>query len=110
MQLRLIRSLALRIATMSIVLAGVSVPHVLSAQDSTVSLEARLPRFLRADGRAPVLLDINQSPVLKRRIALDLRDVTLEEALRTISQRSGLNLAYSKAVVVLDRPVRLRAE
>ncbi len=110
MQVRLSLSLAARLLTLSVALASVSFSSGLSAQGPVASLDGRLPRFLRADGRAPVLLDINQSPVLKRRIALDLRDVTLEEALRTISLKSGLNLAYSKAVVALDRPVRLRAE
>jgi TonB-dependent SusC/RagA subfamily outer membrane receptor len=72
----------------------------------------RGPRFLyAASSRAtPVRVDVKKTPVLSRRIALDLQDVSLEEALETIQRQSGLRLSYSRNVVPLEKKVRVRAE
>jgi TonB-dependent starch-binding outer membrane protein SusC len=87
-----------------------AVPAGLLAQDPVSSLVDRAPRFLVVAAPSPAPLDVERSPVLQKRIALDLRDVTIEEALESIGRRSGLTLAYSKALVPVDRRVRLRAK
>jgi TonB-linked SusC/RagA family outer membrane protein len=73
---------------------------------------ARGPRFLYAPTSKETLVrvDVKRTPVLSRRITLDLHDVTLEEALESITQQAGLRLTYSKALVPLDKKVRIKAE
>ncbi|MGH7719262.1 MAG: carboxypeptidase-like regulatory domain-containing protein, partial [Gemmatimonadaceae bacterium] len=92
-------------------LAAGTAGRSIGAQEASSAFSAdRAPRFLLASSPAPVPIDVSNTPALRRRIAVDLRDVTLEEALATISREAGFNLMYSKAVVPLDRVVRLRAE
>ncbi|MGH7718504.1 MAG: TonB-dependent receptor domain-containing protein, partial [Gemmatimonadaceae bacterium] len=67
------------------------------------------PRFLLARSPTPVRVDVAKTPVLRQRIALDLRGATVEEALRAIADSTGLRFAYSRAEVPVDRPVRLEA-
>src|SRR5439155_814741 len=85
--------------------------RILTAQDVEVALADRAPRFLMASpsGGAPIVVDTRSVPALWRRISVDLNDVTLEQALSTVSRQAGLKLMYSKAVVPLDSRVRLRA-
>lgn len=74
--------------------------------------DGRAPRFLLASARPPrepAPVDVSRIPVLRRRISVELLDVPLEEALRTIASRSGLDLAYSRTAAPLDRIVRLDA-
>src|SRR5437762_688218 len=70
------------------------------------------PRFLYAPNSSdvPVRLDVKRTPVLARRVYLDLRGATLEEALDQLSRQAGLKLSYSKALVPLNQRVRLVAE
>src|SRR5205823_11916074 len=84
---------------------------ILAAQDVEVALADRAPRFLMASpsGGAPLVVDTRSVPALWRRISVDLNDVTLEQALNTVSRHAGLKLMYSKAVVPLDNRVRLQA-
>ncbi len=84
----------------------------LGAQGVTDASVNRGPRFLYApaSNAAPVGLDVKKTPILSRRISLDLRGVTLESALAEISSASGLKLSYSKALVPLEKKVRLVAE
>ena len=72
----------------------------------------RGPRFFyaRTAREKPIRLDVKRTPVLSRRLTLDLRDVSLEEALTAITREAGLKLVYSKAKVPLDKRVSLRAE
>ncbi|MGH7718149.1 MAG: carboxypeptidase-like regulatory domain-containing protein, partial [Gemmatimonadaceae bacterium] len=82
-----------------------------AAQDVRSDLAAdRAPRFLLASSPVPVRIDVSRTPVLLRRIAVDLRDASIEEALAAISEQAGLRFMYSKAMVPVDRTVRLRAE
>ena len=101
----------LRLLSLLSLLAVATAPCALRAQESAAGVPALGPRFLlatRAARRVPV--DVARSPVLSQRISLDLEGVTLEEALRAVSSKAGLHLLYSKALVPLGRPVRLRAE
>jgi len=101
----------LRLLSLLSLLAVVTAPCALRAQEADDGVPAFGPRFLlatRAARRVPV--DVARTPVLSQRISVDLEGVTLEEALATVSSKSGLHLLYSKALVPLGRPVRLRAE
>ena len=81
----------------------------LSAQDLASNLGDSAPRFLAALTPLPVPVDIARTPVLQRRIALDLRGVTLANAIQAIGDSSGLSFAYSRAEVPVGRRVRLEA-
>src|SRR5436190_13065430 len=99
-----------RLLSLLSLLAVATAPCALRAQESDDGVPVLGPRFLlatRAARRVPV--DVARSPVLSQRISLDLEGVTLEEALRAVSSKAGLHLLYSKALVPLGRPVRLRA-
>src|SRR5437773_8161464 len=101
----------LRLLSLLSLLAVATAPCALRAQESADGVPALGPRFLlatRAARRVPV--DVARSPVLSQRISLDLEGGTLEEALGVVSSKAGLHLLYSKALVPLSRPVRLRAE
>ncbi|HEY9514135.1 MAG TPA: TonB-dependent receptor, partial [Gemmatimonadaceae bacterium] len=65
---------------------------------------ANLPK-----GTAWAPVDPSRTPMLSRRIALDLHGATVETALNAISEATGLRFAYSRAVVPVDRPVQLDA-
>jgi len=87
-----------------------------SAQDPAdgVKLGADGPRFLalatgHIEAGAPRWTDASGAAVLRRPIALDLKDVPLGEALAVIARQAGLELTYSAAVVPLDRRVTLSA-
>ncbi len=88
-----------------------AVGAILPAQGAEVALADRAPRFLMASpsGGAPLVVDTRSVPALWRRISVDLNDVTLEQALNTVSREAGLKLMYSKAVVPLDNRVHLQA-
>lgn len=70
----------------------------------------RAPHFFLAAPGGTHALDISSTPVLARRIALDLDGATLKSALAAITNASGLSLAYSRDMVAMDTPVHLQAE
>jgi TonB-linked SusC/RagA family outer membrane protein len=70
----------------------------------------RGPRFLLASATAPKRVDVRKTPVLRQRISLDLRDVPLSEALRDVSRKAGVRLAFSDAVLPSERTVEFRAD
>src|ERR1041384_2713529 len=72
----------------------------------------RGPRFLLVGekGGSPLTLDASRTPLLRQRLALDLVDVPLKQALSTLAQRSGLQLVYSDDVLPSGARVTLRAE
>ncbi len=56
-------------------------------------------------------VDLSRAPVrLRQPLALDLQGVTIDRALRAIIAQSGISLAYSRAIVPLDRKVSVRME
>ena len=75
----------------------------------SADLEAAVPRFLTNDASARVPVDVAHTPILNRRIALRLHDVTLARALEVIGDSTGLRFAYSRLEVPVDRRVRLEA-
>ncbi len=102
----------LRALAAPFVLGAALNPAVSVGQSNSESLALRGPRFLYASNGAvksarPV--DADRMVVLQRRIAVDLDGVTIESALRTISDEAGLKLAYRGQGVTLDKLVHLRA-
>lgn len=79
-------------------------------QDIDVAFSERGPRFLLSGQPDPVRVDVARMPILRQRIALDLRNVGVYDALEIISRESGLRLMYSDNVVRDVRNVTLRAE
>ncbi len=51
--------------------------------------------------------DVRNAVVFRRRIAVDLRGISLDTALQEIAQRAGLHLSYSAALLPVGRPVWL---
>ena len=91
------------------VLALVAAPPAVAQSDGGDYVE-RGPRFLLASADTPKRVDVRRTPVLRQRISLDLRGVPLGEALRDISTRSGMRLAFSDAVLPEGRTVDFRAD
>src|SRR6266567_8932608 len=81
-----------------------------AAQELADSAASRGPRFLLAAALHPVPVDVSRTPVLRKRLSLDLGDVPLKVALAAIAQRSGLDLVYSDDVLPVGARVSLRAE
>src|SRR6266487_1121811 len=87
-----------------------------STQDPVegVNLAVAGPRFLalevsRSSDAEPRWTDASNAAVFRKAISVDLRDVSLAEALAVIAQRAGLRLTYSAAVVPLDARVTFSA-
>ena len=96
-----------------VLIAAVATGTSVQAQESTADsmqeqMQQRVPRFLleTSSGREPI--DVDHTPLLQRRVALELGDVTLKHALDVISALSGLHLAYSDDLVPLRRRVHLQ--
>jgi TonB-dependent SusC/RagA subfamily outer membrane receptor len=71
------------------------------------------PRFLVALASSPsrtAPLDVERSPALGRRIALDLHDVSITHALAAIARRSGVRLVYTEDVLARAGRVTLEAD
>ncbi|MBX6330765.1 MAG: TonB-dependent receptor [Gemmatimonadaceae bacterium] len=68
------------------------------------------PRFLLASSSSPVPVDVRRVAVLRRRIALDLPDASLDEALAAITAQSGLRFMYSNDVMRPSGRVHIRAQ
>ena len=67
------------------------------------------PRFLLAAWSPGTWKDASDAPVLQRRVTLELGDVTLDRALKTIIEQADLEITYSSRVVPLNRRVTLHA-
>ncbi len=66
-------------------------------------------RFLMAAWSPPREVDTTMTPVLQRRVSLDITDGTLGEALREIIRQADLEMIYSRRVVPLENTVSLNA-
>jgi TonB-linked SusC/RagA family outer membrane protein len=83
----------------------------IQAQDSGVSgMQQRAPRFLLETRSGSVPIDVDRTPSLQQRVAMELDGATLKQALDMISARSGLHLVYSDDIVPLQTRVHLKAE
>jgi TonB-linked SusC/RagA family outer membrane protein len=75
--------------------------------------EYREPRFLMAPSKAGAParpIDIEKTPALARRIAVDLDGATLDEAIDAIATQAGFRIAYAADAVSRSKRVRLRAQ
>ena len=97
-----------RVCWISLVLYALA--PIAAAQELADSAAGRGPRFLLAAALHPVPVDVSRTPVLRKRLSLDLSDVPLKEALTAIAQQSGLDLVYSDDVLSAGARVSLRAE
>jgi TonB-linked SusC/RagA family outer membrane protein len=95
-----------------IVLAALMVSAIrfASAQTADTAYVERGPRFLLASARAPKPVDVRKTAVLRQRISLDLQGVPLADALRDVSRKAGVRLAFSDAVIPSQRNVEFRAD
>lgn len=85
-------------------------PTAANGQARATASYERGPRFLLATASKVVPVDVSRTPVLARRLSLDLEGTTLKDALAEITGQSGLRLAYSDDDVPLNKRVHLRAE
>ena len=85
-------------------LAGAQVPDSDYAE--------RGPRFLLASTAAPVpvRVDVTRTPVLRQSISLDLNRAALSDALREVSAKAGMQLAFSNTMLPAERTVTFRAD
>src|SRR5215813_10458332 len=83
--------------------AGLHLPgqQQVIVQDSDALMD-RAPRFLVRLAPTPIPVDIKKTPALKQRIALDLEDATLADALASIERESGLRFAYNPAEIHIN--------
>jgi outer membrane receptor protein involved in Fe transport len=104
---RLITSVGLALAAAGLTLVPL---RGASAQEIATASYERGPRFLLATAIKVIPVDVARTPVLARRLTLELEGATLKQALREIAAQSGLVLAYSDDAVPLSNRVHLRAE
>jgi outer membrane receptor protein involved in Fe transport len=71
---------------------------------------SRGPRFVLAAVSPGRQSDASREPVLRRRVSLDLRNVTVGEALKQLTRQAALEISYSPWMVPLDSTVSLHAE
>lgn len=96
----------------TVVLLGLAFAGIASERASAQDATGSGPQFLlavRQPSKPPVLVDAASVPVLRRRISLELSDVSRGEALAAISRASDLRLVYANGVVPRDGQVRLHA-
>jgi FtsP/CotA-like multicopper oxidase with cupredoxin domain len=85
-----------------------TVPAHINAQNDTAR---NSPLFLVASANGKTTrLDIDRTPVLARRIDVDLYGLALGAALDTISARAGFRIAYNTDIVKREARVYLRAK
>jgi len=85
--------------------------RVAGAQAPDSDYVERGPRFLLASAApAPVRVDVTRTPVLRQSISLDLNGVALGDALREISAKAGMELAFSNTMLPAERTVTFRAD
>jgi outer membrane receptor protein involved in Fe transport len=101
---RLIRSVNLAFV------AGMAFASSAKAQEIATAWTERGPRFLLATATKVVSVDVRKTPVLARRLNLELEGATFKQALAEIGAQAGMVLAFSDDVVPLDKRVHLRAE
>ncbi|HEY3280077.1 MAG TPA: carboxypeptidase-like regulatory domain-containing protein, partial [Gemmatimonadales bacterium] len=82
-----------------------------AAQD--VALVTRAPRFLMpgpSGGAELVEVDASRIAALRRRVALALENVRLEEALNAVAREAEIRLVYVRSILPLDSLVRFRSD
>jgi outer membrane receptor protein involved in Fe transport len=86
--------------------------RLVGAQTPDSDFVERGPRFLLASAAAPVpvRVDVTRTPVLRQSISLDLNGVALGDALREISAKAGMQLAFSNTMLPPEKTVTFRAD
>jgi TonB-linked SusC/RagA family outer membrane protein len=110
---RMTRALATLAFAALAVAAWAPFAHAQAGESRADDAVARMPRFLLASalrGSPPSPVDIDRSPTLSRRIAVDLDGALIGDALDAISTNGGFRIAYSPDVVARDIRVHLRAQ
>ncbi|MBA3345890.1 MAG: TonB-dependent receptor [Gemmatimonadales bacterium] len=77
------------------------------ASPQTLELASRGPRFIAAGTALGRGLDASTAVVLRRRVSLDLSNVTADEAIKEITLQADLGISYSKALLPSSRSVSL---
>src|SRR5260221_6779362 len=92
------RVLHCNVGVLSVLTAlAVTLPARTNAQDDTAR---NAPVFLMASSSGKTMrLDIERTPLLARRIDVDLYGLALGAALDTISARAGFRIAYNTDVI-----------
>ena len=105
------RRLILTIATATFMSAPM-LTRSAEAQSLAYDDSDRGPRFLLASASTakPAPVDVNRTPILKRRLSLAFHGTTVKQALAEISLQSGLKLVYSDEVLPDKGLVRLMAD
>lgn len=92
-----------------LLLAGAIIPGVASGQGSTeLAIAKPHPHFVAA--WAPKNeQEAEHSAALARRVSLELRDVSLDAALKALTNQAGLRITYSKSMLPAWRRVTINA-
>lgn len=99
---RHVLSLSLFVLALSGAAASVAWPQ---AQE----LALRRPRFVAAWKPSDEAVDVSNAVVLRRRVSLDLTNVTADEALKEITRQADLEISYSSALLPRDKWISVHA-
>jgi hypothetical protein len=80
------------------------------AWPQVLELASRGPRFIAAWKPSGEAVDVSNAVMLRRRVSLDLANVTLDEALKEITRQADLEISYSKALLPNSTSVSLHAQ
>lgn len=72
-------------------------------------LALRGPRFVAAWKPSEEAVDVSNTVVLRRRVSLDLTNVTADEALKEITRQADLEISYTNALLPSSKSVSLHA-
>jgi hypothetical protein len=106
------RSLAIVAARIGCILMVLSPASVAMAQDRVAMAAGRRPQFLVATrpSQRPVPVDAASVPALRRRVSLNLQNVSRADALEAISRASGLRFVYADGAALGTDRVRLKVD
>ena len=80
-----------------------------AAAPQGMELGSRGPRFTASWAKSGEALDVSSSAVLRRRVSLDLTNVTADEALKEITRQADLEISYRSMMLPSKRSVSVHA-
>ncbi len=95
--------------SMPLLVLALSAGTASKASSQALELASRGPRFIAAWTAPGKVLDASNAAVLRRRVSLDLTNVTADEALRVITQQADLEISYSRSMLPGSKSVSLHA-
>lgn len=98
-----------RALTMSLCVLLLLVGTVGAASSQALELASRGPRFIATWVTRGKVVDVSNAAVLRRRVSLDLTNVTADEALREITRQADLEISYSRSLLPTTKSVSLHA-